>query len=64
MAEPTAAPEEAEAGATDAGMVAGGVTLAEYPAILLQERFPSHTLLVVDSLDNITFVEEGEEATQ
>jgi hypothetical protein len=60
MAEPTAAPMEGEGGSAGAGMPTG-VGLSEYPAILLQERFPSHTLMVVDSLDNITFVEEGAE---
>lgn len=64
MAEPTTAPVEGEGETTGAEMAPSGVTLAEYPVILLQERFPSHTLLVVDSLDNITFVEEGEEAAQ
>ena len=37
-----------------------GVTLSEYPVILLQERFPSHTLLVVNSVDDIVFVETEE----
>lgn len=34
-----------------------GVTLLDYPTIVIQDRFPSYTLLVVDSIENITFVE-------
>lgn len=35
----------------------GGVGLGEYPVILLSDRFPEHTILVVNSMDDIQFVE-------
>lgn len=41
-------------------MVMPGVTLASYPTAVFEERFPSHTLLVIDSVDDITFVEPVE----
>jgi hypothetical protein len=52
------ATEEAEMGGSDLGQMAPtGVTLSEYPIVVLQERFPSHTLLVVNSIDDIAFIE-------
>lgn len=42
-------------------VIVPGVTLAAYPTTLLEQRFPSHTLLVIDSADDIAFVEPAPE---
>lgn len=61
MAQPTPVPAGNNMGGTT-GM--GGVTLADYPLVVLQDRFPSYTLLVINSVDNISFVEDTGEAAQ
>lgn len=49
-----AMPTEVPVTGTGAG---GGVGLQEYPVVILSERFPEHTLLVVNSVEDIRFVQ-------